>query len=236
MTRFAIGAIGLGVCLFVLRLGTLLGEPEPFSVGVQDDSSAQAPDTVDLVFEREVFSYPTFERRNPFRPLTGAESGPRFEELVLLGIISSANSAGSVALLGTRAGGSGGASTYRVREGENLGNVRVLEIRPQQLLVAVSEFGVTENRTMELRRAEPGEPSPLPGDASGGAEPPGLQEAPDAPDPEGDPGAADEPQDFQDPGDQGGPSGEGTGGTTEVEGARGELPSYHLARGYGGSA
>jgi|GEM_PF-508849 len=120
----------------------------------------QAQDTIRLVLEREVFSYPSFQRRNPFSPLTGRDDGPRFEDLVLLGVIQTGDVGASVALIGTRGGVDGG-RTYRIRVGERLGNSRVLEIRRQEVVAQVEEFGVTETRILQLRRTEPqpGEPS-----------------------------------------------------------------------------
>lgn len=120
-------------------------------------------DTVRLVLEREVFSYPTFQRRNPFRALTGRDDGPRFEDLVLLGVIQTADPGASVALLGLRGGAEGG-RTYRVRVGERLGNSRILQIRRQEVAVEVEEFGITETRILQLRRTEP-EPAAPPADA-----------------------------------------------------------------------
>ena len=59
------------------------------------------PDSVSLVFEREVFFYPQYERRDPFAPLvSGDETGPRFEGLRLFSVIHSSDPANSVALLG----------------------------------------------------------------------------------------------------------------------------------------
>jgi hypothetical protein len=119
------------------------------------------PDTRDLVFEREVFSYPQYERRNPFVPLVGTEEGgPRFEELILQGILFSPDSDRSVALFGSRTSVSGeGANqtpqAFRARRGQTLGNVRILEIQRTRVVVEVVEFGLTEQRIMELRR--PGE-------------------------------------------------------------------------------
>lgn len=127
------------------------------------DAEAQQPppggagartDTVELIFEREVFEYPTFQRRNPFRPLTGDDAGPRFEGLVLLGVILSTDGVGSVALLGPR-GAAAGSRNWRVREGDVLGNMRVLAIRQREIVVEVDEFGVRESRVLELRRTAP---------------------------------------------------------------------------------
>lgn len=136
--------------------------------GQQQQGGPPAPgqeqDTTELVFQREVFSYPPFERRNPFEPLIGAgEGGPRFEELQLLGIIHSSSPQLSVALLTAGAGGQGGGGaleqTYRVRQGQTLGNSRVLDIQPSRVIMEVTEFGITEQRVLELQRPAEGGPS-----------------------------------------------------------------------------
>lgn len=114
-------------------------------------------DTTELVFEREVYTYPSFERRNPFRALVGgADGGPRFEQLELLGIIQSPRSEFSVALLGV--GGASGelGETYRVRQGQTLGNSRILDIQRSRVIVEVTEFGLTEQRALELERPDDG--------------------------------------------------------------------------------
>jgi len=119
---------------------------------------AQRPDSAVLVFEREVFFYPQYERRNPFRSLaSGRESGPRFEEVTLVGIVFSPNPDLSLAVLGPRGQGGGGTQpargrSFRERKGDSLGNFRILEIQPTRVVVEVEEFGLTEQRIMELRR------------------------------------------------------------------------------------
>ena len=142
----------------VLGLGFLVFSVSP--IGAQDtpppDPPPQRPDSVDLVFEREAFFYPRYERRNPFAPLlTGDESGPRFEEIQLIGILFSPNPDLSVASFGPRMlqGGEGAANkSYRVRRGDTLGNVRILEIQQTRVVVQIEEFGLTEQRVMELQR------------------------------------------------------------------------------------
>jgi hypothetical protein len=141
-----------GACLAVL--GLVLCE----------EGQAQAPppvepDTFQLVFDREVFEYPGYQRRNPFRPLTGNDTGPRFEEVRLLGVVLSSEPNGSVALLGSREARSGRgadpARTFRVRHGEVLGNMRVMAIHRREIVVQVDEFGIVDTRVLELRRTEP---------------------------------------------------------------------------------
>ncbi len=148
-------AVGVSLALLVLAGPAEAQQPRP---GGSAGAQAAPADTVELIFEREVFEYPTFQRRNPFRPLTGDDAGPRFEELALLGVILSGDGVGSVALLGPRgttAARGATARTWRVRQGDSLGNVRVVAIRQREILVEVDEFGVRETRVLELRRTEP---------------------------------------------------------------------------------
>lgn len=118
----------------------------------------QAP--TELVFEREVFAYPGYQRRNPFKPLVaGSEGGPRFEHLRLMGILYSGDPSGSVAVLGTSkvSISEDGTSvtvdqgeSWYLKVGQSIGNVRILEIRPAQVVVEVEEFGLTEQKIMQL--------------------------------------------------------------------------------------
>lgn len=169
----------------------------PLALAAQEGQQEAPPmqDTTELVFEREVFNYPTYQRRNPFEALTGDEGGPRFEDLNLIGIIHSPDPDLSVALLAEGAGydeegvlqfqeGRGGVQvgpregvaqdtaaaqeqeagqqeppeietvgyqTYRVRQGDQLGNMRILEIQRMRVIVEVEEFGITERREFVLR-------------------------------------------------------------------------------------
>jgi hypothetical protein len=130
----------------------------PAFVAAQEPEEEEPPPPVevDLVFEREVFSYPTFQRRNPFVPLTGDETGPRFEQLQLLAVMIAPTPGQSIAMMAIGAGD--GMRTYRVREGQVLGNVRIVRIQDRSVVVEVDEFGVRETRTLELPR--PGQELP----------------------------------------------------------------------------
>lgn len=140
-----VSAGSAGLALLALALPAVLAAQEP--------PAGPPPEPTELVFEREVFDYPTYERRNPFRPLTSETSGPRFEQIRLRGVIYSPDPRRSVALLAAVTPGSDGAGqTRRVRVGESWGNVRVLEIRRDEVVVEVEEFGLTERRVMQLER------------------------------------------------------------------------------------
>ena len=142
------------VVLFLVTAQPLVAQdPQP------DPPPRTPPDSVTLVFEREVFFYPQYQRRDPFSPLvSGDENGPRFEGLKLLGVIYSSEPNGSVALLGPRAEQTEDPSavrTYRVRRGDRVGNIRILQIQETRIVVEIEEFGMREQRIMELER--PGE-------------------------------------------------------------------------------
>ncbi len=145
---------------------------------VAEPIEAQAADSTELVFDREVFVYPAFERRNPFGQLVGANNGgPRFDALQLIGIIYSENADLSVALLSVgdvtsgdvdqNAGGAEGEAaapagqganfeSFRVRRGDVLGNTRILEIQRMRVIVEVTEFGIADRRVLSLPRASEG--------------------------------------------------------------------------------
>jgi len=129
-------------------------------VKAQDETPppARAGDT-ELVFDREVFQYPSFTRRNPFRPLLGADGGgPRFEQLSLIGIMYSSDPSSSVAVLST--GGVAVAEdgtlsaiegdSYYLKPGERIGNTTVVEIRRDAIVVEVEVFDSVERQTMNF--------------------------------------------------------------------------------------
>jgi hypothetical protein len=111
----------------------------------------------DLVFEREIFRYPSFTRRNPFLALAATDAGPRYEQLSLIGIMyDDRNANASVAVLST-----GGVSVaddgtttavegdaYYLKVGEQIGNVTVVAIHRDRVVVDVDEFDARERQTM----------------------------------------------------------------------------------------
>lgn len=120
----------------------------------------QQAEQTELVFEREVFRYPEFQRRNPFHPLDSGDAGQvRFEQLRVSGIIVAADPSQSVATLTTSEltvseDGSGvsvseGQSWY-AKVGQTVGNVRILEIHTDRVVVEIQEFGIAEQRIMQL--------------------------------------------------------------------------------------
>jgi hypothetical protein len=100
-----------------------------------------------LVFEREVYAYPASARRDPFRPLTNADSGPLFQDLQLRMILFSRENPGrSVALVQDA-----GSKTHRLRRGDAVGSATVVDIGPRRVLFSVMEFGVRRQEVLELK-------------------------------------------------------------------------------------
>ena len=133
------------------------------SLGAGQDPPPQPPQAAtELVFEREVFTYPTFQRGNPFHALDSSDQGgPRFEQLRLMGIIFSEAPGASVAIVGTSTVSvtedgstvsiSPDGQSWYLKAGQSIGNVRIVEVRREQVVVEVAEFGITEQRIMQLQ-------------------------------------------------------------------------------------
>ena len=147
----------------------------PVALYAQDTPPATPPaaDTavVELVLRREAFTYPTFPRRNPFVALTSAtESGPRFDQMRLTGVlvddndpmrsiavISAGGGAGAQPTgLGPGAGQQDRGQVQRLRVGERWGNVRIVSIEEGAVTVDVSDFGIEERRVMRLQSRSQG--------------------------------------------------------------------------------
>ncbi len=170
MRSFRVWGALLGAALILpAGLAAQNGAGESGSSAVAS-ASAVDPDQAELAFEREVFSYPTFARRNPFKALlASAEGGPRWEGMRLEGILHDADPRYSIAIVSSgRAGarvdagpasdGSAVGETARLRVGQRWGNIRILAIHPDNVLIEVEEFGLTEQRTMRLPQRGEGGP------------------------------------------------------------------------------
>ena len=142
-------------------------------LGVPGAVEAQDPppvsqDSTELSFEREVFAYPQYARRNPFAPLLSAEGGgPRFERIVLIGILYSPGASLALIAEGTRTVVSETeiavevtGATYRLRVGDRVGNTTVRAIELHHVEVEVEEFGLIETRIMEMPNRITGQGGP----------------------------------------------------------------------------
>jgi len=145
--------------LILLGFAAIFAAP----LAAQDQGGPPAEEPDSLVFEREVFDYPSYDRRNPFLELLGsAGGGPRFEQLNLMGIVFTSDPRLNVATFNTSAGDQERrpGSTIRARVGDRIGNSLVLEILERSVVLEVDEFGLTERRVLELRPRTGGQGGP----------------------------------------------------------------------------
>ena len=153
----------------VLGLAALALVAAPAETTAQDAGQQQArAGGAELTFDREVFVYPGFTRRNPFQSLVGdGGAGPRFEALTLIGIMYSPTPGMGVAVLST-----GGVTvnpdgtmspvegdSWNLKVGDRVGNTTVVEIRRDAVVVDVEVFDQVERHTMTfVYRREGGTP------------------------------------------------------------------------------
>lgn len=149
MTRMTWWSLGCAV-VGLMAFASVVDAQEP-------PAEQQPPVEVELSSFREIFEYPTFPRRNPFSALVGGgDTGPRFEQLTLTGIIWDPDPTFSVAVVTTGAVtvSPDGVVTfaqgdaYNAKVGQRIGNTTVREIQRDRVVVDVEEFGLTERRTM----------------------------------------------------------------------------------------
>lgn len=100
---------------------------------------------------RETFSY-TGSARDPFQSLlASAKVGPEIGDLLLVGIYQDLRYASnSVAVL--RDKGSG--RRYKLRVGDQLGRLKVAQIRERDVVFTVEDFGYERQETLSLRKRE----------------------------------------------------------------------------------
>lgn len=136
----------------------LIGQARPPTLPGAEGVPAAPGEDGEPSLDREVFVYPGGDRRDPFvRLLPGSSPGTRFEELRLIGVIHSPNPRESVALISsgtaTQAASSGtGEGTFRLRQDVVLGDMRVLRVEQEYVIVEITRFGVGERRELRLNR------------------------------------------------------------------------------------
>ncbi len=123
-----------------------------------------------MVFEREAFSYPAGERRNPFLPVAAfSADGPGVEHARLLGIIHHPDPAYSLAVLdvsagfggarriaGAEPGPEGDGATARLRVGAVLGRLRIMRIHEDRVVIGEDLPEGAAMKVLAVPRPAPG--------------------------------------------------------------------------------
>jgi hypothetical protein len=100
---------------------------------------------------RETFSY-SGAPRDPFASLIKtAHAGPELSDLLLVGIYEDLRYSGnSVVVLRDKTSG----KRYKLHPGEQVGRIRVNQIRTKDVVFTVSDFGYERQETLSLRKQE----------------------------------------------------------------------------------
>jgi hypothetical protein len=126
------------------------GQPQAVTLAASAapaDSAAPAEDDV----LRESFAY-AGGARDPFASLVNAKStGPELGDLLLVGVYQDMRSnANSVAILREKKDG----KRHKLRTGDQIGRLRVAQIRAKEVVFTVEDFGFERQETLSLRKQE----------------------------------------------------------------------------------
>ncbi len=115
---------------------------------VRNDSLQRARETEVL---RESFTY-AGGSRDPFVSLIStAKVGPEFSDLILLGIyLDLRRASNSVAVLRDKNSG----KRYKLRVGDQVGRLKVAQIRQQDVVFTVEDIGFERQETLSMRKRE----------------------------------------------------------------------------------
>ncbi len=107
---------------------------------------SQANDSNKITFEREVFTYVPRET-DPFAsPIESGAIRPLVADLKVVGIIFDATGRNSVAVMRDMST----KQQYRAKVGQLLGRARVSQIRPQEIVLTIEEYGFSRQETLKL--------------------------------------------------------------------------------------
>ncbi|MFQ5679771.1 MAG: hypothetical protein ACE5HP_09985 [Gemmatimonadota bacterium] len=130
-----------------LGLGLLFASVLPVQAQ-SDTGGGQERSETATVYARETFDYPSTGRRDPFRGLNAGERiGPRFDDLQLTGVLYNPEIASVATLTDQKT-----RRRYRVREGDVLGEVRILEIRPREVVFLITSYGVSRREVLRVKK------------------------------------------------------------------------------------
>jgi hypothetical protein len=126
----------------------------PARTAGQAGGADTAADTVarPITYLREVYSY-RGGPRDPFLPLLAAGAGavgPEVGDLRVVGIAYDARGGNSVAVVRVK----DSPRTHRLRRGDTIGRMRVLQIRQYSVVFQIEEFGFERQQELALQRPE----------------------------------------------------------------------------------
>jgi hypothetical protein len=127
------------------------GKKAQVSAAVAGSDSTPAGEVSEATVMRETFSYGGASR-DPFASLIKtARSGPELSDLQLVGIYEDLRYSGnSIAVLREKSTG----KRYKLRAGEQIGRLRVTQVRSKDVVFTIQDFGYERQETLSLRKQE----------------------------------------------------------------------------------
>jgi hypothetical protein len=108
---------------------------------------AEARDSSKITFEREVFAYVSDGRRDPFAsPIETGEIRPLLQDLSVVAILYDARGNNSVAVMRDQST----QQQYSAKVGQVLGRAKVSQIRPQEVVMTINEYGFSRQEILKL--------------------------------------------------------------------------------------
>lgn len=115
--------------------------------GTRSTSVAERGGLGEVTFRREVFGYEASGRRDPFVSLLASgELRPLLSDLRLVAVAYDPTGRNSVAVM--RDGSTN--DQYRVKVGQTLGRMRVIQIQPKSVTFTLEEFGYSRREVLAL--------------------------------------------------------------------------------------
>lgn len=106
----------------------------------------QSSDSTKVTFEREVFTY-TPREVDPFAsPMETGAIRPLVSDLKVVGIIYDPAGRNSVAVMRDQSTN----EPYRAKVGQVLGRARVTQIKPQEVILSIEEYGFSRQESLKL--------------------------------------------------------------------------------------
>jgi hypothetical protein len=124
-------------------------QPRPAEAPARRDTAA-ADSSLRIEYRREVYTY-RGGARDPFRSLASTNAvGPQINDLRVVSIVYDARGGRSVAVVRDV----NNPRSYRLRRGDQVGRLRVVQIRQYEVVFQVEEFGFERQETLRLSRPE----------------------------------------------------------------------------------
>jgi hypothetical protein len=123
------------------------GTPFKPQAGTAMPAPIAGKDSNKVTFEREVFAYVSAGRRDPFAsPIETGEIRPLVADLKVVGIIFDPSGRNSVVVLRDMST----QQQYRAKPGQVLGRARVSQIKPQEVVLTIEEYGFSRQEILRL--------------------------------------------------------------------------------------